>query len=284
MTAPAFPDPSPAAPDEASLEHAATATSRSRFGLFRFTIEGRRAPGLFVGGWLATLVGSGLVAIGVLAAPSLLTAIVLLGGLATLTLGLVLLGGSQSIERQAAAEPYGGPSPLLLLVATVSATLLVAALVGIVLEAAGVSFGRSQLPVGDLISVAVQALVFIGMVRLMVVGSGALTWAEMGFSRDLRQVARGLLTGAVYAVPVIVLTSLVALVVVPLVGQTPPSPLPPTGTATGLGLHLLAGAAIGPVAEETIFRGAALSAWLRSVNPTVAITRTAVLFAAAHAL
>jgi uncharacterized protein len=60
--------------------------------------------------------------------------------------------------------------------------------------------------------------------------------------------------------------------------------LPPTGTATGLGLHLLAGAAIGPLAEETIFRGAALTAWLRTVGPTAAITRTAVLFAAAHVI
>jgi membrane protease YdiL (CAAX protease family) len=271
--APASPEPSPAA-----------SGVRSRFGLFRFTIEGRRAPGLFVGGWLGTVVGAGFVAIGVVAAPSLLTALVLLLGLAVLTLGLVLLGGSQAVERQAAAEPYGGPSPVLLLAATVSATLLVAALLGVVLEAVGVSFGPSQLPLGDLVSVAVQAVVFIGMVRLMVVESGALTWVDMGFTRDPRRILAGLLTGAVYAVPVIVLTSLVALVVVPLVGAAPPSPLPPTGTAAGLGLHLLAGAAVGPLAEETLFRAAALTAWLRTVGPTNAIARTAVLFAAAHVL
>ncbi|HJW22014.1 MAG TPA: type II CAAX endopeptidase family protein [Candidatus Limnocylindrales bacterium] len=259
--------------------------ARPPFGLFRFTIEGRRAPALFVGGWLGTIVGGGFVAVGLLAAPSTITALILLAGLAALTGGLVLLGGSQAIERQAAGEPYGGPAPVLLLGATVSATLLVAALLGIALEAIGVSFGPAERPLGDLISVAVQAVVFIGMVRLMVVGSGALTWADMGFSRDPRRIAEGLLTGAVWAVPVIVLTSLVALVIVPLVGQTPPpSPLPPTGTASGLGLHLLAGAAIGPLAEETVFRAAALTAWLRTVGPTAAITRSALLFATVHVL
>jgi membrane protease YdiL (CAAX protease family) len=258
--------------------------TRSPYGLFRFTIEGRHAPALFVGGWLGTLVGIGFVAVGLLASPGVVTALILLIGLAILTGGLILLGGAQSIERQAATEPYGGPSPVLLLAATVSATLLVAALLGIVLEAIGVSFGPSNLALGDLVSVAVQAVVFIGMVRLLVVGPGALTWADMGFGRDPRGILAGLLTGAVFAVPVIVLTSLVALVIVPLVGAAPPSPLPPTGTATGLGLHLLAGAGIGPLAEETLFRAAALTAWLRTSGPTAAITRTAVLFAAAHVL
>lgn len=265
-------------------DHEAPPRPRTPYGLFRFSIEGRRAPALFVGGWLGTLVGTGLVAIGFVAAPSLITAAILLLGLGLLTVGLVLLGGSQSIERQAAGEAYGGPSPVLLLAATVAATLLVAALLGIVLEVLGVSLGSSGLAVGDLVSVAVQAVVFIGMVRLMVVGSGALSWTEMGFTRDPRRIVAGLLTGAVFAVPVIVLTSLVAVVVVPLVGEAPPSPLPPTGTAAGLALHLLAGAVIGPVAEETIFRGAALSAWIRTVSPASAITRTAVLFALAHVL
>ena len=274
-------DPEPSSGAERSRS---APDAHSALGLFRFTIEGRRAPALFVGGWLAGLVGAGFLAIGVAASGSVAAALILLIGLAVLTIGLVLLGGSQSIERQAAGEPYGGPSPVLLFAATVSATFLVAALVGIVLEAAGVSLGPSLRPVGDLVSVALQAVVFVGMVRLMVVGSGALTWSEMGFTRDPRQIVTGMLTGAVFAVPVIVLTGVVALILVPLIGESPPSPLPPTGSAAGFGLHLLAGGAIGPFAEETIFRGAALTAWLRTTSPTSAITRTAILFAAAHGL
>ena len=271
--------------DQAPGEPApAPSEPRSPFGLFRFTVEGRRAPALFVGGWLATLIGTGSVAIGLLATPSILTATILLLGLGVATIGLVLLGGSQAIERQAAGEPYGGPSPVLLLIAAVTATLLVAAIIGIGLEAAGVSLPAADRPLGDLLSVAVQAIVFIGIVRLMVVSSGALSWADMGFTLDRRRVVAGLVSGAILAVPVIAITSLVAAVVVPLVGESPPAPLPPTGTGTGLALHLLAGAVIGPLGEETIFRGAAVTAWLRTVGPNSAITRAAILFALAHVL
>lgn len=273
MTDPAPGEPAPLPPEP-----------RSPFGLFRFTIDGRRAPALFVGGWLATLIGSGLVAIGLVASANVVTATLLLLGLGLLTVGLILLGGSQAIERQAAGEPYGGPAPILLLVAAVTATLFAAAIVGIALEAAGVRLAAADRPLGDLLSVALQALVFVGMVRLMVVGTGALSWADMGFTLDRRRAVSGLVSGAVLAVPVIAITSLVAAVVVPLVGQTPQAPLPPTGSGAGLALHLLAGAVVGPLAEETLFRGAMLTAWLRTVGPNAAITRTAILFALTHVL
>jgi membrane protease YdiL (CAAX protease family) len=262
----------------------ATERRAPAFGLFRFSIEGRHAPALFVGGWLGTLAGVGLVAIGLVASPSPASAIILLAGLAALAAGLVLLGGSQAIERQAVGEAYGGPSPVLLAAATVVATLLLAALVGIALEALGVSFGPNDRAIGDLVSVALQAVVFIGMIHLMVVGPGALSWAEMGFTADRRRVLEGLASGLLLAVPVIVVTSLLASVMVGLVGETPSSPLPPTGTASGLALHLLGGAGIVPLAEEAFFRGAVLTAWLRSVGPNAAITRAAILFAAAHVL
>ncbi len=268
----------------APAPEAAPASPRSEFGLFRFTIEGRRAPGLFVGGWLGSLIGLGLIAIGLIAPPSLAVGIIDLAGLTLLTLGLVLLGGSQSLERQAAGEPYGGPSPVLLLVATVAATLLAAVIVGLALEALGVRLDPSQRALGDLVSVVLQAVVFVGMVRLMVVGSGALSWADMGFTIDRQRITLGLLYGAVLALPVIVLTGLIGAAIVPLVGQAPPSPLPPTGSAIGLGLHLVAGALIAPFAEETFYRGAALTAWLRAVGPTSAITRAAILFAVSHVL
>ena len=132
---------------------------------------------------------------------------------------------------------------------------------------------------------ALQGLIFVGVVRLMVVAPGALSWSDMGFTSDRRRIV-GMLGdgGAVFALPTIFLTGVVASVLVPLLGQAPPSPLPPTGTAAGLGLHLVAGAGIAPFAEEVVFRGAALTAWLRTVGPTGAIVRSAILFSAAHAL
>jgi membrane protease YdiL (CAAX protease family) len=259
-------------------------STSSGFGLFRLSIEGRRAPALFVGGWLGTIVGAGLVAIGLVATPGLATGVILLAGLATLTAGLVLLGGSQAIERQVAGEAYGGPSPVLLFVATLSATYLAAAVVGTALEAAGLGLRETDRAVGDLVIVGLQAAVAIGMIRLLVVGSGALTWGQMGFTQGARRIAEGLAFGSTFAIPLIFVTSIVGWIVVGLVGQTPVSPLPPTGTAGGLALHLVAGLAIAPLWEETLYRGAALTAWLRAGSPTGAIARSAALFVVAHVL
>jgi membrane protease YdiL (CAAX protease family) len=250
-------------------------------GLFRFSLEGRHAPGLFVGGWLPTVVGGGLVAIVLLSGAGGASPVLLLVGLALLSVGLVLLGGSQTIERRAAAEPYAGPSPVVLFLAIVTITLLVAGLLGIVLGGLGVEVDK---PIGDLVAVTLQGLIFVGVVRLMTVTTGALSWSDMGFTVDRRRILGMLGLGAVFALPTIFITGLIASVLVPLVGQAPPSPLPPTGTAAGLGLHLVAGAAIAPFAEEVVFRGAALTAWMRTVGPGGAIVRSAILFAAAHAL
>jgi membrane protease YdiL (CAAX protease family) len=93
-----------------------------------------------------------------------------------------------------------------------------------------------------------------------------------------------LAAGAIYAGPVIVITAVVAALAVQLTGATPPSPLPPTGTSTGLVLHLLAGALIAPVYEEILFRGFALTAWRRMDGPAVAIARSSILFVLAHVL
>jgi len=69
-----------------------------------------------------------------------------------------------------------------------------------------------------------------------------------------------------------------------LAGATPPSPLPPTGTASGLVLHLLAGAVVAPVAEEMLFRGFALTAWRQLVGVRGAILRSSIVFVLAHVL
>jgi uncharacterized protein len=263
------PDPEPGAPASPAP------------GLFHFALEGRHAPALFVAGWLGTILGGGLTAVAFLSAAGLATGILFLAGLALLSVGLVMLGGSQAIERRTAGEAYAGPSPILLFLAIVAVTLLVAAIVGIVLDLLGITLDR---PIGDLFSVVLQAAVFVGVVRLMVVDAGAIAWRDMGLPLPAAGAARALATGALLALPVILVTGLVAAILVPLVGQTPPSPLPPTGTAAGFGLHLLAGGAVAPFSEEVVFRGAALTAWLRTTGPRSAILRSAILFAAAHAL
>jgi membrane protease YdiL (CAAX protease family) len=250
-------------------------------GLFRFSLEGRRAPALFVTGWLTTVIGAATTGVGFASSPGSVALLLAAIGLAILTLGFMLLGGSQTVERAAAGLPYAGPSPILVFLAVVAVSLFVAIAVGAVLSSAGV---RPPLAVGDLISTAIQALVFIGVVQLMVIGTGAVRWSAMGFRIGARATAEALARGALLAAPVVILTALVAAIVVTIAGVTPPSPLPPTGTVSGLLLHLLAGAVVAPIAEEVLFRGFMVTAWARSTGPRAAIIRAAILFAIAHVL
>lgn len=246
-------------------------------GLFRFSLEGRHAPALFVTGWLATIIGTGALSIGLLGGVGLLD----LAGVAILALGLAGLGGAQTVERQAAGATYGGPSPLIVLGVAVTVTLVVATLVAIAFDLVGFAPWR---PIGDLVVVGVQAVIFVGVVAALVVVPGAISWADMGLTLPARRALAALGRGALYAPPVVVFTALLAALIVPAFGVSPPSPLPPTGTATGLGLHLLAGAVIAPVAEEVLFRGVAVTAWTRTAGPRNAIVWSALLFAAAHIL
>jgi membrane protease YdiL (CAAX protease family) len=244
-------------------------------------MEGRQAPALFVVGWLATIVGAGLVALRFMGMSELPGIVAWYAGLALVTVGLVLLGGSQAIERRVAGAAYAGPSPVIVFLAVLAGTQVAGLAVGLPLSLIGASIPR---PVGDLIAVIVQALVFIGAVRFMVVGAGALSWSDMGLRGDRATAMRAFLAGAIYAGPVILVTAVLAAVAAQVAGAVPASPLPPTGTAPGLVLHLLAGAVVAPLAEEVLFRGFALTAWRRDIGPRAAILRTSLVFVLAHLL
>jgi uncharacterized protein len=269
-------DPSPPAPTDAPDE-----APPRYLGLTTFSLEGRRAPALFVVGWLATLVGVALTATVAFGVPGLAGAVLSLASLLALSVGLILLAGSQTIERRAAGAAYPGPSPLLVLIAVFVASRLLGFLVGIALLPIA---DRIPFELGDLLAVLVQAVVFFGVVRLTIVGPGVLGWREMGWVGDRSTALRAIAGGAVFAGPVILVTAVIANVVVNLAGVTPPSPLPPTGTASGLVLHLLAGAIVAPVAEELLFRGFALSAWRQLVGVRAAIVRSSIVFVLAHVL
>jgi membrane protease YdiL (CAAX protease family) len=255
--------------------------ARRYLSLTTFTIEGRQAPGLFVVGWLATLVGVGLTATVALGIPGLPGLILSLGSLLALSVGLVLLAGSQTLERRAVGAAYAGPAPLLVLLAVVAISRLVGFLVGIPLLAVA---DRIPVALGDLLAVVVQGVVFFGVVRLLIVGPGVLRWSAMGWVGARAEALRALLGGAIYAGPVILATSVIAFAAVGIAGVTPPSPLPPTHTLDGLVLHLIAGAMVAPVAEELLFRGFALTAWRRTVGVRGAIIRSSIVFVLAHVL
>lgn len=256
--------------------------SASAPGLLRFSTEGRSAPALFVVGWLATLLGVVVVAIAILGASGLAGRVMFVAGAAALAIGLCGLAGSQAVERRVAAVPgYRGPAPVLIFLAWLPASYVAWVVVGLPLELAGIELDRLAT---ELLFLVLQSAIAVGLVGLLVVGPGALSWPEIGFNRQVPGALRELAWGALLAGPAILATSVVATVLVRVAGVAPEAPFTPTGTPGGLAVHLLAGAFIAPVAEEVIFRGVAINAWRPSIGVTGAIVRSSVLFAAAHVL
>jgi hypothetical protein len=251
-----------------------------RPGASIFTIEGRAAPGLFVVGWLASILGLAIAVVGVLGGSTLLTFVI---GPGLLSVGLIAGAGNQALERRQRGEAYAGPSPFVVFGAIVAVAYFLGGLIGVVLEgvfsAAGVD---AQGPLGQLLSGLLTAVVYIGVIRLAVVGTGALSWSEMGFRRFDRRALADLVTGAAFAVPVIAVTAVVGLLLVTIFKVVSPSPLPPTGQVSGLLVQLVAGAIVAPIAEEIVFRGFAVTAWRRSIGDQRAIVRATLLFVLAH--
>jgi membrane protease YdiL (CAAX protease family) len=252
-----------------------------RPGVSTFTIEGRSAPGLFVVGWLATLVGLGAILIAFMAAdrPAVVLLVV---GLIALSVGLVAGAGGQAIERRArGGRNYVGPSPFLVFAAGIPISSLFGIAAGVALVALGIPVDG---PVGALVSVSLQAVVYIGLIRLLVVDGGSLSWADMRILRPASPRVVEFVLGAGWALPVIVATLPVALLISQFIATPPPSPLPATGSLGGLALHLLAGAVIAPIGEEVMFRGFATTAWIRDMGVTRGLVRAALFFALAHVL
>jgi membrane protease YdiL (CAAX protease family) len=270
--------PPPDPPDESSAKSPPPESTRPGLGLF--TIEGRAAPGLFVVGWLATILGFAILIVGALAPSALF--VYFLGPL-LLTIGLIAGCGNQAIERRARGAAYPGPSPYLVFAAMVAAVYAVGYPFGYLLS---LILGPGVVPdyLVRFIGVALQAVVFLAVVRLTVVGTDALSWAEMGWRHFDRKAVDDVVVGLTFALPVVAITSIVGAVLVGIFGTAPEAPLPPTGTTVGTVVQLIAGALIAPLAEETVFRGFAMSAWRRSVGDSGALVRASLLFALAHVI
>lgn len=267
-------EPASGAPDEGPRP--------ARPGASTFTIEGRAAPALFVVGWLATLIGLGAIFVALLAGGSVARSVILILGLVLLAVGLVTGAGSQAIERRARGSgAYTGPSPMLVFAASIPLAILCSAAAGLGLSALGISVSS---PIAAVAAVSIQALIYVGLIRLLVVDARALRWGEMGVRRFDRGALGELAVGALWAGPVILATAVLAAVLTEFIPVTPESPLPPAGTVAGFLLNLLAGALIAPIGEELFFRAFATTAWLRDIGERRTLVRVALFFAAAHVL
>ena len=226
--------------------------------------------------------GTLAVIVGLLAGRNVPGVVLYVAGLGVALAGQLLLAGSQAMERRAAGLAYAGPAPVLVLAANGVAIFFVGALVGTPLAVLGIFDEPADRPFVDLLSVILQALVVVVILRLIVVGSGALSWREMGLRPGPGAALRDLVVGAAYAVPVIFVTGFLVQILITAIGEAPESPLPPSGTSLGLAINLVAGAVIAPLYEELLFRGFATTAWARAVGAATAIIRTSILFALAH--
>jgi membrane protease YdiL (CAAX protease family) len=244
-----------------------------------FSLEGRAVPGLYFAGWIACLVGGGAVAVSLIATVPGSGRWLFLVGLVFLALGLVAVAGSQAIERGRRTElAYRGPSPVLAFITVVVLTLLVLIVVLAPLSALGLD---AQSPVATTLNLMVTMLLYAGVVRLLVVGTGALSWREMGVVRPDAGTLRDLLWGMLLAVPVLVATLALGGVLAQFL-EPPPSTLPVTTDPAGIALNLVSAAILAPIGEELFFRGFATTAWARSAGVTSAIVRGALFFAIAH--
>jgi membrane protease YdiL (CAAX protease family) len=270
---PAGPDGVPAEPDGPPLD----ADGQPR--LTPFGLAGRAVPAVYLVAWIASLVGVGAMAVSIMGSQNPFARWLFVVGLVFLGVGLLAAAGSQATERgRRRSLPFRGPSPVLAFAAVVVVTLLASLVALAPLGALGVDPGG---PLGTAVSLGVTTVVFVGVVRVLVVGTGSLTWAEMGFSRQPAGIAADLGTGALLAVPVVVVELLLVSVMVSFVG-TPASPLPPATSIGALVLNLLSAAILAPLGEEVFFRGYTTTAWARAVGARGAIVRGALFFSFAH--
>ncbi len=250
-------------------------------GLLTFTLEGRRAPALFLAGWLGTILGLGITVIGLLSQAGLAGGLLSLVGLGLLSAGLIAAAGSQAIERRAAARSaYVGPSPVVVFAAAIALTFFLVILVGTPLVAAGLD------PVGPaaaFVSLIVTAFVYVALLRLLVVGTGSLTWRDLGVVPLGPRALTDALWGLVFAVPILFATGLLGLLLSAFL-PVAESPLPEPVDGGGLLLNLVSAAVLAPIAEELFFRGFAVSAWNRQYGPRRALVQGAVFFALAHVI
>lgn len=247
-----------------------------------FSLEGRRAPGLYLVSWILSATGLALsLLIGPMASAEAARVILVIAGGVLLTLGLAAGAGSQILERRARpAERYRGSSPVLVFFAYFFAL----ALVGIALFSSG--FIDPEAPLGFITIGLFQVLGYAVVVWLFVVRSGALSWSEMGWptwlGRDpgatLRAIGIAIAVVLPATIGILVVTGVLATILdveAPNVLPTPETSLEAFAVAAGAALVL-------PIGEELFFRGFALTAWMRDLGPRNAIIRSALFFALIH--
>lgn len=250
-------------------------------------LDSRAAPGLYLVGWLLSVAGLVVVSILFLGdghGPGVVALFAL--GMAALSVGLIAAAGAQGLQRRADGMPgYEGPSPFLVFAAVYAVNFLAAIPLSWMADTLHLFGLESSL--GLLVTLLVTAAIYAGLIQLLVVGPGALSWSDMGFRAPVPGLAGRLgdvARGAAVAIPVIFVTAILADILIAILNVVPESDIPSTAQGGSLGLNLLAAAVIAPIGEEIFFRGFTTTAWARSMGAGRAIVRGAVFFALVHIL
>jgi len=245
-----------------------------------------RAParGLAIAAWLLAVAGVILAAGAVVASlPSGGARLLLTGGIGLLTCGIVAAAAYQAAVRAGRpVEAYRGPSPVVVLLAAVGITSVAIAAAGTV----GVIDLTS--PWGVFASLLASAVVYGGLVWALVVRTGALGWADMGWPvrgpASAERYVRDVITAIGIVAPTYLASAFLGGLLALVLGVRLESPLPAPGSAVELLLTFLGAVLVAPVGEELFFRGFALTAWWRDLGAPAALVRATGFFAVVHVL
>jgi membrane protease YdiL (CAAX protease family) len=272
----------PASEPTPTAEAAATPGGDGLPGGGIFTLQGRRAPGLYLVAWILTVGGLAVTfVLGPMASDAGWRPILILLGALAVTLGLAAGAGSQVLERaDRDPERYRGPSPLLVFgvyfFALSSVGLVLLAVVGV----------DPERPLSFLGIGIAQGAGYLLVVWLFARRSGALTWPQMGWPTwngpDLREVAGSVGLAVMVMLPVTIALLFVGGLAGLLLGTDAPQTLPLSETFADGVFVVLAAAIIVPISEELFFRGFAQTAWTRDLGPRTALLRATVFFAVVH--
>jgi membrane protease YdiL (CAAX protease family) len=229
-------------------------------------------------------------------------------------LGLIAAALAQSGQRRADGwQDFVGPSPFLVGAAQYASVFALSLPAVALMNWSGI---KSSSAVATLLLMPIYLATYVGLVHLLGVRTGALTWSDIihpkRFSPDpedwtsrslrerlgwrprtsrLRTWLRGplgdFLLAASMLIPVMFasgLTNVVLLTVLGLNGSDIQSDVPTHPSATDVVMIFVAFAILVPIGEEILFRGYSTNAWARSLNGNSALIRAALFFAFVHVI
>ena len=244
-----------------------------------FSLENRRAPGLYFVAWLLGLIGAGLLLIGLLSSGQA-GAVLFLVGLVPLGLGCAAACGYQVVARaDRHPDAYRGPSPVLLFWPPAVTT------VGVVFLLQAVRLADSTTPPGALLAQVLVAGSYAVFVLLAVVRTRALHWSDMGWpgrAPDIGPLLADAGLGVAVVAPIWLFTQVGGSLLAHALDVRLESPLPAPATGPEAVATALAAVVVAPVGEELFFRGFALTAWRRDLGAATALLRSTLFFAFVH--